>query len=269
MRARAVARLPLLLSDADASSLLGAYALVVQACRYRLSDCSVNACFVAWYLVHLICHPLNMFLAMLHHYAHSVCSTSNSVAREGHLLYRSTHMYSLVSLLAIVIVCYTTYTLALPAPADLTRPVSFLSSNLTTLPALPTIKLQNTTLNPPNFLGVECYHLVPNTVDLEDCQPLFASLVQSGDVYKERNWWNGWHFRRGVDPCTITLSSPDRKDRRVSISVADMVVFATDVLRTCRETGTGGANTFRGTWRVVITRVPLEAAALDRVLLEW
>lgn len=178
-------------------------------------------------------------------------------------------MYSPASLLAIVALCYTTYTLALPAPADLTSPVSSIPSHLTTVPASPTVQLQNTTRNPPNFLGIECYHLLPDTVNLETCQPLFASLLQAGDAYEERKWWNGWHFRRGLDPCTITLSSPDRKDRRVSISLADVVVFTTEVLRTCRETGTGGADTFRGTWRVAVTRFPLDdAAAVNRKSLD-
>lgn len=69
----------------------------------------------------------------------------------------------------------------------------------------------------------------------------------------------------GTDPCTITVFSPDRKERRVRISAAEMVVYAEGVLKTCAETGTGtgGANTFRGSWRVAVTRNPIEMGSWD------
>ncbi len=166
-------------------------------------------------------------------------------------------MYSPVSLLAICILYYTTQGLVLPASSDLARPVSLISSNQTTTSNLATIRLQNTTHNPVNFLGVHCYHLLPDTVDLEMCQPLFAWLLHDFDAYKEKRYWNGWRFQRGSNPCTIALSSPDRKDSHVRMSMAAIVMYATEVLQTCRETSTGGANVFDGNWRVAITKYAL------------
>lgn len=175
-------------------------------------------------------------------------------------------MYPAISLLAILLLRSTPHALALPALADLTSPLSLMSSNPTTNFELPRTRQQNNTNYSSNFLGVVCYHLVPDTVDLHLCQPLFARLMQRGNPYEEMAWWNGWHFRRGIEPCIITLSSPVRQDRRVRISLADVVVYASEVLRTCQETSTGGANTFQGTWRVVVTRYPLEAAAMNSSL---
>ena len=43
--------------------------------------------------------------------------------------------------------------------------------------------------------------------------------------------------------------------------MADIVTYATEVLQTCQETSTGGANTFQGTWRVVVTRDVVSGAA--------
>lgn len=174
-------------------------------------------------------------------------------------------MYTPISLFAIGFLCCT-HALAFPAPAGLTSPiVSLIASNQTTTadPAS-IIRLQNTTTthNPANFLGIECYHLLPNTVTLASCQPVFAQLFRGGDVYKERGWWNGCRFREGIEPCTIAISSPDRKDHRVRISLADVVVYATQVLQTCTEEDTGGAYTFQGSWRVVVTRDPIVEAAV-------
>lgn len=53
----------------------------------------------------------------------------------------------------------------------------------------------------------------------------------------------------------------------MSVSVAEVVVYASEVLGACGEgeageagagTGTGGANTFRGRWRVAVSRFPLD-----------
>lgn len=174
-------------------------------------------------------------------------------------------MYSPVSLLAIALISRTTHALAPPTPADLASPASLTSSNLTSTPGSATIgRLQNITQDPADdFLGVHCYHLpLPSdTVNLELCQPLFARLLRDGNVYEERGWWNGWLFRRPGEPCTVALSSPERRDLRVRISLAEVVVFAMEVLQTCSENGVGGANTFQGEWRVVVTRNPLASAS--------
>lgn len=174
-------------------------------------------------------------------------------------------MHSPTFLLAIVLPSCTTHAFAFPSPADLTSPiVSLTSSNQTTTSEPATvIQLQNTTTthNPVTFLGIDCYHLPPHTVDLSACQPVFAHLFRQGDVYTEKEWWNGCRFREGIEPCTIAISSPDRKDRRVRLSLADVVLYATQVLETCREMGTGGANVFQGNWRVVVTRDPIVGAA--------
>lgn len=115
---------------------------------------------------------------------------------------------------------------------------------------------RNTTIQPLNFLGVECYHLLPETVTLLTCQPLFARLVEGGDVYEKLHLWNGWICKASHESCVIKIESPARQDRRkrVSISLAQIIRYATEVLETCRETQTGGANVFEGSWRVVVTR---------------
>ncbi|CAF9941437.1 MAG: hypothetical protein ALECFALPRED_009141 [Alectoria fallacina] len=170
-------------------------------------------------------------------------------------------MYPPIALLSILLLLLhpTTLALILPAPAHLTPPFPLPS---TTSPTLNTSS---------NFLGIECYHLQPYTIDLTTCQPLFAAMLRSGggDVYAAHQYGNGWRFRKGAEPCTITLLSPERTDRRVSVSVADVVVYATEVLGACcgeagpgagtgTGTGTGGANTFRGRWRVAVSRFPLD-----------
>ena len=166
-------------------------------------------------------------------------------------------MYSAIYLLAILLRYYTTHVHAhaLPALADPTSPPLTSLNLTTTFASTTTTQLQQNTTNPSsNFLGVECYHLLPETVDLIACQPLFARLLRDGRAYEEVQLRNGFRCQTGVDPCTIMVSSPDRRhDRRVSISMADLVVFATEVLETC---ATGGAYVFRGNWRVVVTKYP-------------
>lgn len=171
-------------------------------------------------------------------------------------------MYSAIYLLAILLRYYTTHAHALPALTDPTIPVlvplTSLNQSTTFAPTTTQLQQQNTTDSSSNFLGVECYHLLPDTVDLIACQPLFAKLLRDGRAYEERNLYNGFRCQMGIEPCVIMVSSPDRRhDRRVRISLAEMVTFATEVLINCLENETGGANVFRGDWRVVVTKYPI------------
>ena len=169
-------------------------------------------------------------------------------------------MYSAIYLLAILLRYCTTHAHAFPALANPTSPVPLTSLNLNATFTLTTIqqKQQNTTHSSSNFIGVECYHLLPDTVNLISCQPLFARLLQGGRAYEEITFRNGFRCLDSIDPCVITVSSPDRRhDHTVRISIAELVVFATEVLETCKENETGGANVFRGNWRVVVTKYPV------------
>ncbi|KAL6722036.1 hypothetical protein ACLMJK_001141 [Lecanora helva] len=112
----------------------------------------------------------------------------------------------------------------------------------------------NSTHIPVRFLGVNCYYLKPHTVNLQACQPLFASLVAGGNVYEKKELGNRSRFRFDNEPCTIEIKSPNREDRKVSISIADIILLATEVLETCKKTSTGGAYTFEGAWQVAVTR---------------
>ncbi|KAL9026045.1 MAG: hypothetical protein Q9196_005234 [Gyalolechia fulgens] len=115
----------------------------------------------------------------------------------------------------------------------------------------------NTTSSPLNFLGVHCYHLSPaDHVTVHQCQHLFQFLFSSGNVYHKIKLYNGWVFKAPPpstpqDACIITIASPDRKDRNVMLSMADLVAYSGEVLREC---GTGGANTFEGQWSVIVTK---------------
>ena len=115
---------------------------------------------------------------------------------------------------------------------------------------------RNTTSHSLTFLGVTCYNLLPDTVSIVTCQSLFAKLVEAGHVYDKVRLYNGYHFQSGYDPCVIKVENPDREERRhpVSISMAQMIMYATEVLETCQFPGTGGSNTFDGSWRLVVTR---------------
>ena len=152
----------------------------------------------------------------------------------------------------------TIHTLALPTLANVTSPASSLATNLPTSLLVAPLHPPNTNSNPSNFLGVECYHLVPATVDLIACQPLFAMLLRSGNIYGEKKWWNRTLLRAGQNPCCIMVSSPSRDDWRVTMCLADIVLYATEVMQTCQETSTGGAYTFQGSWQVIVTRNPGE-----------
>lgn len=81
--------------------------------------------------------------------------------------------------------------------------------------------------------------------------------MSSGDVYIKNKVWNGWTFRlpnSHRDPCQITISSPVKADKNVKISYAQTVGLAGEVLKSCE---TGGANTFEGEWRIVVTKDPV------------
>lgn len=47
----------------------------------------------------------------------------------------------------------------------------------------------------------------------------------------------------------------------IRVSIADVYMHASEVLRTCWEGGTGGANTFQGRWKVEVTKYPLDRVA--------
>ncbi len=165
----------------------------------------------------------------------------------------SRRLSSLTLLLIVSTLVFTKH--ATPhGPADINRPISLARDNMTTSPEAATTRTRNITYSPENFLGVDCYHLQPSTVSEISCQSLFAKLVERGDPYEERDLPNGWRFRHGHDPCVIMLSSPSREDRRVKITAAHMLLYATEILRTCQESSTGGAYTFVGTWQLVVTR---------------
>ena len=141
-------------------------------------------------------------------------------------------------------------------------------TNLTAIPNTSLIWTQSLVDTPNNFLGVECYHLEPETVTREACQPLFDRLFVGGHVYEERQMSNKRLFRFAYDPCVIMISSPTRGDRRVTLSIADVVLYAIEVLRACEKISTGGAYTFKGTWQVVVTRNPTQIAHLDNTMSE-
>lgn len=129
-------------------------------------------------------------------------------------------------------------------------------SSLKEHPATNSETTQNTTYHPLTFLGVNCYYLQPATVDLQTCQPLFAKMFGGGHVYERHQFYSGYWFQSGYEPCVIQISATAREDRRakVSISIAEVVSYASEVLETCRESGSGGANTFQRSWQVVVTR---------------
>ena len=124
-----------------------------------------------------------------------------------------------------------------------------------------TITNSSAPLSLPNFLGVQCYHLHRETdaVTILTCQPLFAQIFSKGNVYDPKKFRNGFTFRARNEPCVIRISSPDPQYRfaRVMASLADVVRYATEVLRMCggeRGGRTGGYNVFEGEWRVEVAR---------------
>ena len=160
---------------------------------------------------------------------------------------------------------------ALPALVSVTRalrlPVSSLeiqlpssSTNLTINHDPTMTQPANSTSNPLTFLGVYCYHLLPDTVDIQMCQTAFAALYRGGHVHDKIKMYNGWFYKMQHEPCTIKIANTSEKERhdRVSISMAEIVRYATEVLEECRHPGSGGANTFEGNWQVVVTRNPIK-----------
>ena len=122
----------------------------------------------------------------------------------------------------------------------------------------------NTTLHPLTFVDIRCYHLLPETVDLHDCQPLFDRLFADGNVYQKQRMWNGWTFKSGYSRCIIRIETPVQSERRVgvSLSIAEIVTFAIDVLKTCRASKSGGFYVFEGSWRVGVSRNVIKSGLL-------
>ena len=159
-----------------------------------------------------------------------------------HLSLHSSKMYRSFLLLPILFLTYFTH--AAPAPPNTNTPLSL---------AHPAHHPINST-NDINFLGVDCYSLDPAvaSISLLECQPLFAWMMSGGDVYQPHTFWNGWRFKKaGHDPCLVTITSRNTKDKSVRISYANIVLKAHEVLEQCR---TGGANDFGGNWSIMVTR---------------
>lgn len=165
---------------------------------------------------------------------------------------------SLVRLLLIISTFALTTCAAVSVLNGISRTGWLSRENLTTAPGMARTRSHNHTYGPYNFLGVDCYHLQPATVNLEACQPLFAKLFERGKVYEETEVTNGFRALYAYEPCTIMVASPSPRDRRVKISMAHLVVYATDILKACREPSTGGAYTFVGNWQVVVTKDPIK-----------
>lgn len=163
----------------------------------------------------------------------------------------------LLTILLLSIFALVTSTNCVPAYpifTDNTMPLSLSSNNMTTVLEAVTTRSRNITYSPLKFLGVQCYHLQPATVNLEACQPLFSKLFEKGDVYEEIEIPNRSRFQYGYAPCTMMVSSPARDDRRINLSMAALVGYGIEILQTCQESSTGGAYTFQGTWQVMVTR---------------
>ncbi|KAL8829068.1 MAG: hypothetical protein Q9191_002230 [Dirinaria sp. TL-2023a] len=149
-------------------------------------------------------------------------------------------------------------------------PVAFSRENLSTIfVETATRRLQNITSDKDqNFRDVKCYDIPDATVNLHSCQPLFAKLFEGGHAYDPNEMSNGGRYRLDSEPCVITISSPNRADRRIRISMAALVWYASEVLRTCQELSNGGAYTFQGTWQVIVTRDPYIGSLGDGRLAE-
>ena len=164
-------------------------------------------------------------------------------------------MRSLISFNYGALLITTAQTLVLPIANDIDlTPLSNLS--IIGILRLSSSQPANLTSHPLTFLSVTCFHLLPNTVSLHDCQPVFKQLVSGGRVYNQRELYNGWTFQRPHTPYIIEISSTSPEDRRktVQISIAMIITHATAVLRDCESSGSGGAMTFEGKWRVIVSR---------------
>ena len=150
----------------------------------------------------------------------------------------------------------TTQTAIIPAPHIPPPPIPIMGSTDNIHSQTP--QPNDTSPSSLKFLGVDCYYLSPEKepVSLLSCQPLFASLVQKGHIYKPGRFYNGFNFKHGQDPCTIKIFSPAKEDRlsKIYLSVSQIISYTTEVLHTCQGTGTGGANVFEGSWRISVSR---------------
>ncbi|KAL8770941.1 MAG: hypothetical protein Q9203_005908 [Teloschistes exilis] len=112
------------------------------------------------------------------------------------------------------------------------------------------------------FLGPMCYHLLPATVTLQACNPIFDTIFADPRVMIPKELYKGWRFMLPNRECTLMIDSPAREDKRVNISLAELVSHAIEVLRFCDAsasgTGTGGSYTFKGRWQVIVTRDPVK-----------
>ncbi|KAI4192832.1 MAG: hypothetical protein LQ350_008551 [Teloschistes chrysophthalmus] len=163
------------------------------------------------------------------------------------------HKRSLFSCIGVI-----TTLLASIHAAAVPDPLSPPSSNRLAIPS-PLHSQLSTNLT---FLGTMCYHLLPDTVTLEACSPLFDTIFGDPRVMMPREQYNGWRFMLPQKKCTLMIASPNiREDKRVMISLAEVVSHAIEVLRFCdgtaSGTGTGGSYTFQGRWQVVVTKDPV------------
>lgn len=173
---------------------------------------------------------------------------------------KSMNLRRLALPLTIALLFATTHSARLPNHALPTLPiVSFTSEssrpgNLSSLESHPGNEM------PPsvNFIGVECYSLdrQRDIVTRQTCQPLFDNLVSRGRVYEARSWYNNFLLRYRDYDCTIKIYSPLREDRhsKIFLSMAQIILYATEVLDSCRESGTGGVNVIQGDWRVAVSK---------------
>ena len=156
--------------------------------------------------------------------------------------------------LSVTLLCAATAT-SLATPSTRTS-IAGISKTIGLAPMAANHAARNITSHSLTFLGVTCYNLLPDAVSTGTCQSLFAKLVMAGHVYDKVKLYDGYHFQSGHDPCFIKVENPDHEERRrpVSISMAQMILYATEILETCQFPGTGGSNTFDGNWRIVVTR---------------
>ena len=157
--------------------------------------------------------------------------------------------------LAIVLFSMNTYTARLPNPS--LTPFTSGSSRKADLSLLEAHS-GNKTSPSLNFIGVDCYHLDPHRdlVTRQTCQLLFDSLISHGQVYQVKSWYNNFRFYSRNNECTIKIYSPTKRDRysRINLSLSQIMLYAIEVLDSCKDSGTGGANVIQGDWRVAISR---------------
>ena len=165
----------------------------------------------------------------------------------------------LAMLLTIAFSFTATSAVSLPifAPPTSLIPLTAVSSRIANLSSSET-RPGNQLSPSPNFIGVECYHLDPerDIVTRQTCQWMFDNLVSGGHVYEEKSWYNNFRFYSRHHDCSIRIYSPTREDRylSISLSLAQIMLYAIEVLDNCKEPGTGGANVIQGDWRVAVSK---------------